>query len=300
MPAIYEHPLRAYCPWEVIEPWTDEWRFKAERKLWHHVLQFQAGYGLFSHIEDLDAKLQAYETAAGLDIVSTQDIEDRERVTHHDVKARIEVFNELAAGFYDFQRWRKEDDEAFAQGGYTPMEYSSLELAHVGLTSADVVDNISLVQMATSTRALRQVALDHGDTERVKGFTDLLCLIPFRGLKGPVGTQQDLLDLFHGNEVAIVALEEHLAETFGVEGGVLTNTGQVYPRSLDLMVASRLLSVVGGMQPWHTILSGYGTMCAEYSGSTWNEGDVSTSVTRRVALPGLFLAAGAAVLSVEL
>ena len=41
---------------------------------------------------------------------------------------------------------------------------------------------------------------------------------------------------------------------------------------------------------FHTILGGYVTMTASLSGDQWNEGDVSCSVVRRVALPDAFFA----------
>jgi adenylosuccinate lyase len=39
------------------------------------------------------------------------------------------------------------------------------------------------------------------------------------------------------------------------------------------------------------VLRGYASMVAELAGAQWNEGDVSCSVVRRVALPGAFFAA---------
>jgi len=59
------------------------------------------------------------------------------------------------------------------------------------------------------------------------------------------------------------------------------------------------VGLINSSRPWWPILRGYFHMIAEYSGDQWNEGDVSTSVTRRVALPGLFLAADCALREVE-
>lgn len=292
---MFAHPLTPYVDVDIVEPWTDPWRFRQERKLWYLVMQFQAGYGVFNHVDDLNAKLDAYAEAAALPINATmmQMIEDRERITKHDVKARIEVFNELAAGFYDGRRWRKEDDAAHAAGTYTTMDYSKLELAHVGMTSADVVDNLSLIQMAVTTKRLLDTRTAHTNAHTHFYLTHALQSIPFRGLKGPVGTQQDMVDLFDDPQ-AVDFLDAHLADAFGIRGRVLGSVGQVYPRSIDLEVASYLLSAMGGAAPWRTIANGYMAMIAAYSGDQWNEGDVSTSVVRRVALPGIFMCCGAA------
>jgi adenylosuccinate lyase len=291
----YDHPLLPYVDVHIVEPWTDAWRFRQERKLWYHIMQFQAGYGVFSHVEDLDAKLDAYERATELPITADglRAIENRERITKHDVKARIEVFNEVAASLYDTKRWRREDDEAVLAGEYTPMTYTKLELAHVGMTSADVVDNLSLIQMVECTRRLVDLAKDSHRPGAVEVLNTIIDTTPMRGIKGPVGTQQDMLELFNGDTTALAVLEQHLCGVFGMSG-TLNSVGQVYPRSIDLQVAVRVALAIEGRQPWRTIANGYVAMIVGYIGDQWNEGDVSTSVVRRVALPGVFLCCGAA------
>jgi adenylosuccinate lyase len=72
---------------------------------------------------------------------------------------------------------------------------------------------------------------------------DLLNKYPLRGLKGPVGTQQDLLDLFEGDARKVAELEERVASQLGFSE-TLQAVGQVYPRSLDLDVVSALTQTV--------------------------------------------------------
>ena len=62
---------------------------------------------------------------------------------------------------------------------------------------------------------------------------ELIARYPLRGLKGPVGTQQDQLDLLDGDLERLDQLEAAVARHLGFDH-VLTNVGQVYPRSLDL------------------------------------------------------------------
>ena len=72
---------------------------------------------------------------------------------------------------------------------------------------------------------------------------DLLCAVreldriidnyPVRGLKGPVGTQMDLLTLFGGDSEKVTSLEDRILDHLGV-GASLDTVGQVYPRGLDL------------------------------------------------------------------
>src|SRR4029453_6925945 len=73
---------------------------------------------------------------------------------------------------------------------------------------------------------------------------DLLRRYPLRGIKGPVGTQQDQLDLL-GSPDNVDRLEHAVQRHLGF-GAVLTNVGQVYPRSLDLDVVAALVQATAG------------------------------------------------------
>jgi adenylosuccinate lyase len=152
-----------------------------------------------------------------------------------------------------------------------------------------------------------------------------------RGIKGPVGTGQDMLDLLGGDAQKLAQLEERIAAHLGF-GRVLVSTGQVYPRSLDYEVVTALAQVAAapsnvatsirlmagaelvteGFRPGQVgssamphkmntrscervnglavVLRGHLSMVSELSGDQWNEGDVSDSVVRRVALPDAFFA----------
>ena len=160
----------------------------------------------------------------------------------------------------------------------------------------------------------------------LQGLESLVHRYPVRGLKGAVGTQLDSLTLFQGDEARVVELERRIVAHLGMEK-VFTNTGQVYPRSLDfatvaaffrissalsnfakqlrLMAGHELASegfasgqVGSSAMPhkmnsrsceringFHTLLNGYLNMTAGLAGDQWNEGDVSCSVVRRIALP---------------
>jgi adenylosuccinate lyase len=152
--------------------------------------------------------------------------------------------------------------------------------------------------------------------------------LPFRGLKGPVGTSQDALSAM-GNSKDLEKLEAKLAEQFGFDN-TWQSVGQIYPRSVDFEVVSRLLQIASAPSSMATtirlmagaglvsegfkegqvgssamphkmnsrsseringmmvVLRGYNTMAADLAGDQWNEGDVSCSVVRRVVIPDSF------------
>jgi adenylosuccinate lyase len=74
---------------------------------------------------------------------------------------------------------------------------------------------------------------------------ELIERYPLRGIKGPVGTSQDMLDLFGGDPAKLAQLESGIAEHLGFRR-TLTSVGQVYPRSLDYDVVSALVQLAAG------------------------------------------------------
>lgn len=316
--------------------WSPEGKAKAERRLWVAVLEAQRELGL----EVPDGVVEAYREA--IDQVDLDSIRERERVTRHDVKARIEEFCALAGH----------------------------EHIHKGMTSRDLTENIEQLQIRDSLRLVRDklvaavcalgVQADtHAELVMVgrshnvpaqattlgKRFAtvgeealaalgridDLLGRYRLRGLKGPVGTQQDQLDLFLGDVDRAAKLEQGVAASLGFET-TMGSVGQVYPRSLDYDVVSALVqassapanlartirlmagqglisegfqagqvgsSAMPGKRNARTsericgfsaVVQGYSDMISSLVGDQWNEGDVSCSVVRRVALPGAFFA----------
>lgn len=244
-----------YVPDVVREIWSPHIRVVLERELWIAVFRFHKSHGVVSDPDDAieDALIRA------LFDVDLDSINRRERVTRHDLKARLEEYLAVAA---------------------VP------EVLHLGMTSADVVDNISLVQMSMTLRYLGAMTGD----EQAYNWSDWL---PFRGIKGAVGTQQDQLDLL-GRAECCDELDRWVAGHFQFEK-VLNSVGQVYPRSIDLQYAIVTHRFASRHKLTRLLSDGYMAMAVGYSGDQWNEGDVSTSVVRRVCLPGLSFAAAAAV-----
>ena len=72
-------------------------------------------------------------------------------------------------------------------------------------------------------------------------LTSLLSRYPMRGIKGPVGTAQDSIDLL-GSTAAHNSLESAIAQELGFNR-ILDSTGQIYPRSLDYEVLTTLVQL---------------------------------------------------------
>ena len=324
-----------YASAAMRKVFAPEEKIISERKLWIAVAKAQAKLG---HAI-ADSVIADYEKV--ISKVDLASIDAREKITRHDVKARIEEFNALAGH----------------------------EAIHAGMTSRDLTENIEALQIRDGLvivhnktvallAALATKAAQYSDQpiagrshnvpaqvttlgkrfasaaeELLFAYERLVSLqdrYPMRGIKGPVGTAQDSIDLL-GSTESHQKLETAIAAELGFNR-VLDSTGQVYPRSLDYDVVTTLLQIasspsslatsirlmagaelvtegfkvgqVGSSAMPHkmntrscervngltVILRGYASMVSELAGNQWNEGDVSCSVVRRVALPDAFYA----------
>jgi adenylosuccinate lyase len=238
--------------------WSPENKVVLERRLWVAVLAAQKQLGLPIEDRVLDDYTRVIER---VDLAS---IAQRERVTRHDVKARIEEFCDLAGH----------------------------EQIHKGMTSRDLTENVEQLQIRQALElvrnrivaALTRLGLRVAETASVvvtgrshnvpaqattigKRFAnfgeELLVALgriesvleryPLRGIKGPVGTQQDMLDLLEGDTSRLRELETYIAQHLGFMN-VFDNVGQIYPRSLDLDVVSALVQVAAGPSSFATTL----------------------------------------------
>lgn len=324
-----------YASSQMREIFAPEAKIVAERRLWISVVRAQAKLGY-----EVPASVIAdYEKV--IDDVDLESIDAREKITRHDVKARIEEFNALAGH----------------------------EIIHAGMTSRDLTENIEALQIRNGLRLVsnKTVALLARLGERAAEYADqpiagrshnvpaqittlgkrfassaeellfaherlesLLERFPIRGIKGPVGTAQDSIDLL-GSSKAHQKLEEMIAADLGFDR-VMDSAGQIYPRSFDYDVITTLVQIasapsslatsirlmagaelvtegfkagqVGSSAMPHkmntrscervngltVLLRGYASMAGEMAGDQWNEGDVSCSVVRRVAIPDAFYA----------
>jgi len=326
-----------YASAPMVDLWSTTGKVMLERQLWIAVMVAQKELGL----DISDQTLADYQ--AVVEQVDLASIRQREEVTRHDVKARIEEFCALAGH----------------------------EQIHKGMTSRDLTENVEQLQVrrgveiildrvVAALARLGALAAEHRDQTMVgrthnvpaqattlgkrfatvaeelllahQHLTDVLAAYPLRGLKGPVGTQQDQLDFFDGDVDKVAQLENQVAQHLGFNQ-VLNSVGQVYPRSLDFAVVAGLVQSTAapsnlartlrlmaghelateGFQPGQVgssamphkmnarsceringlavVLRGHLTMVEGLVGDQWNEGDVSCSVVRRVALPDAFLAA---------
>ena len=205
-----------YAGADLAAIWSPEHKIVLERRLWIAVLQAQRDLG----VDVPDGVIEAYGDV--VDKVDLDSIAARERVTRHDVKARIEEFAALAGH----------------------------EHIHKGMTSRDLTENVEQLQVRQSLELLRdrtvatlarlaRLAAEHETTVMagrshnvaaqattlgkrfatiademlvaLERLEDLLARYPLRGIKGPVGTAQDMLDLLDGDAGKLAELEQRVA-----------------------------------------------------------------------------------------
>ena len=308
-----------------------------ERQLWIAVLTAQRDLG----VDVPDGVIEAYE--AVVDQVDLDSIAARERVTRHDVKARIEEFAALAGH----------------------------EHIHKGMTSRDLTENVEQLQVRQSLALLRdravatlarlaRLAAEHETTVMAGRSHNVAAQATTLGKRFATVADELLIARRSGSRscsratrcaasrarwapprtCSTCSAATRPGSTSSRPGSprhlgfdhVLTSVGQVYPRSLDFDVLSALVQLtaapsnlattirlmagielvtegfkegqVGSSAMPHkmntrscervnglaVITRGYLSMVGELAGDQWNEGDVSCSVVRRVALPDAFFA----------
>jgi adenylosuccinate lyase len=236
-----------YASAAMTDIWSPQGKVRLEREFWIAVLKAQRDLGL-----DVPAEaIAAYESV--IDQIDLDSIMQRERVTRHDVKARIEEFCDLAGH----------------------------EQIHKGMTSRDLTENVEQLQVHRALQVIQlkaaaaivhlgEQATQHADlvitarTHNVAAQTTtwgkrlatvgeellgafrqlehIIATYPVRGLKGAVGTQLDQLSLFDGDAAKVTDLENRVVAHLGMTQK-FTNVGQVYPRSLDHRVVATLLEI---------------------------------------------------------
>lgn len=242
-----------YASDEMTAIWSPEAKIVAERRLWLAVLraQIELGAGGSAVSEGVVAD---YERV--IDDVDLGSIADRERVTRHDVKARIEEFNALAGHEHVHKGMTSRD---LTENVEQLQIRRSLELVHAhgvavvarlaerAVLYRDVVmaGRSHNVAAQATTLGKRFASAAEETMLALTRLSELIDRYPLRGIKGPMGTAQDMLDLFDGDTVRLAELERRVAEFLGFNV-VLTSVGQIYPRSLDHEVVSALVQFGAG------------------------------------------------------
>ena len=233
-----------YASSPMVSLWSPTGKVIMEREFWIAVMKAQKELGIKIEKKAIDQS----EKVKGL--VNLDSIREREIVTKHDVKARLEEFAELAGHQH----------------------------AHKGMTSRDLTENVEQLQThrALSLVLEKAVACLIALGEKANTFKDLavtarshnvpaqlttigkrmanwgeemehcmeslsrLCATyPYRGIKGAVGTRLDQVTLL-GSAKKAEQLDQKVMHHLGATAN-WENVGQVYPRSLDLEVVSLLV-----------------------------------------------------------
>ena len=239
-----------YASTEMVAIWSPQAKIVAERRLWLAVLRAQRELG----VDVPEAAIADYERV--LPEVDLDSIAARERVLRHDVKARIEEFNALAGHEHVHKGMTSRD---LTENVEQLQIRQSLELVH----AHGVAVAARLAERAVSYRDLVMAGRSHNVAAQAttlgKRFAsaaqetlialtrigELIDRYPLRGIKGPMGTAQDMLDLFDGDAARLADLERRVAGHLGF-AAVLDSVGQVYPRSLDHDVLSALVQLGAG------------------------------------------------------
>ncbi|HUW31021.1 MAG TPA: adenylosuccinate lyase [Planctomycetota bacterium] len=234
---------------EMLGLFSPNFKFRTWRKLWIALAEAQ-------HELKLDiTRAQIDELRRFQDVINYDVAEKREAEVRHDVMAHVHAF-----------------------GVQCP---AARPIIHLGATSCYVTDNTDLIIMKEAMRLLcnRLAGVIDRLADFAMRYKDLPCLgfthfqpaqpitvgkraclwlqdfvldleelehrierLPFRGVKGTVGTQASFLELFNGDAKKVEKLDRLVCEKMGFPSR-LEITGQTYTRKIDWQVLQGLSGI---------------------------------------------------------
>lgn len=325
-----------YAGKEINRIFSEEGKNGAERELWIAVMEGQKRLGIDIPTEDIE-KFKAVKDNIDLDL-----IKQIERKTRHDVKAKIEAFVQTAdAGQYLHRGMTSRDLTDNVEQMQIKKAGTIIFGKYVSVLRHFIMKTIEYCNIVITARSHHQPAQISTLGRRfsmwaeelmfhLESFEFFLENYPLRGIKGPVGTQLDMLTLL-GSHEKVDSLERIVAKQLGFSR-TLHSPGQVYPRSLDYALLSHLAQLACACQDFAVtmrLMSGaelvtegfkegqvgssamphkmntrssericsfanllkmYADGGSRIAGDQWEEGDVSCSALRRVVIADAFYA----------
>jgi adenylosuccinate lyase len=310
-----------YASSQMRQIWSRESKVLKERELWITVMRAQAKLGL-----DISKDvLEDYERVKGQ--IDLSSIDRREAELKHDVKARIEEFNFLA-GHQSIHVGLTSRDVTENIEGWQIKQSLHLTLVSSNLLLQELIEKIEKyadlpivgrthnVPAQLTTLGRRFASWSEEFLFALESLENLESRFPLKGIKGAIGTGSDLKSVVGSNWQSI---EDSVLEGLGIDRALIAPS-QIYPRSIDFQVISSLFQLASPLASIATnirLMAGLGLVAEgrapsqvgssamphknnprlservnalfiEISGNQWNEGDVSESVVRRIALPEAF------------
>jgi adenylosuccinate lyase len=325
-----------YVTHKINDIFSTRGKIISSRDLWLAVMIAQKELGVDNPSEDIEKFEKAKED---IDFDFTR---ERELATRHEIKAMIEDYIRAAG---------------------------AREILHKRMTSRDLTDNVEQMQIKNASKIIlgKNVSIVRHFVEKANEYNNIILTArthhqasqptllgrrmamwneellyhlanfetfiknyPLRGIKGPVGTQFDMLELL-GSMEKVKQLEKRVAEMLGFSK-ILDAPGQVYFRSLDYDLACRLSclsTACGSFATTMRLMAGYELVTEGFiegqvgstamphkmntrssericsfveemksyvdatsriAGNQWEEGDVFCSALRRVNIPDVFYA----------
>lgn len=249
----YLTPLSSrYASKEMSQIFSMRNRYSTWRKLWYNLAKAEQFMGLNMITDEALEQMSKHLTITDEEIEAAKKEEARVR---HDVMAHVHVFGETCP--------------------------AAAGIIHLGATSCFVTDNADLIFIRDSYNLLiekivnvidrlSQFALEYKDMPTL-GWTHFqpaqlttvgkrACLwlqellwdlrnferarddIGLRGAKGTTGTQASFLELFHGDDAKVEALDHKVVELLGFKHAYPV-TGQTYSRKIDVDSLHPLVSL---------------------------------------------------------
>ena len=249
--SVYTSPINSrYKAPTTSSIWSSDNKILTMRRLWIDLARFQKKLGLACVSDEGIGEMER-----ALETIDYQKINEYESRFHHDIMAHIHAFSDLCP--------------------------TGKNMLHLGATSNFINDNVDAILTKSSfseiydllqkTNAiLKEKAHQYVETPTLaythlqpaqlitvgKRFamwnadiamdldtvTDTIQKLPFRGIKGTVGSEDTLMKMFDNDEDKCAALNKLLSEKYDFQNSIQI-CGQTYSRKYDVLVIQTLSSI---------------------------------------------------------
>jgi adenylosuccinate lyase len=230
--------------------WSSDSKIKKMRQLWVDLATLQKELGV-SFITE--AGIQ--EMIENISVIDYDNINRHEALLKHDIMAHIYAFGDICPNARSFIHLGATsnfiNDNVDMIIIKESLEFLLLLLENLfqelKKQSNKNIDNCTVaythLQPAQLTTVGKRITMWNADLNMdIEQLKNLITCLPFRGVKGTVGTEDTILKLFNGNHTLCEVLNKRLSRKYDFRDNLII-CGQTYSRKYDVQVFQMMSSI---------------------------------------------------------
>ena len=249
--SVYTSPINSRYKAPITSSiWSSDNKILTMRRLWIDLARFQKKLGLACLTDEGIGEMER-----ALETIDYQKINEYESRFHHDIMAHIHAFSDLCPTGKNMlhlgatSNFINDNVDAILTKSSFSEIYDLLEKTNAILKEKahQYVETPTLaythLQPAQLITVGKRFAMWNADIAMdLDTVTDTIQKLPFRGIKGTVGSEDTLMKMFDNDEDKCAALNKMLSEKYDFQNSIQI-CGQTYSRKYDVLVIQTLSSI---------------------------------------------------------